>query len=175
MENLLNCDGRLFRAKIRCVECEGKIRVEDGEVYLCQDKQNGISCRYQFGYKYSWKLTVNGKVNLEHYDVEVTDLTLWPYTDAEIEAYKDFQVGDKVSDGKHVYEVIFRCGELVVTKNEHGKAMENATCNELYNDGFRLVADPAPEDDTVELTMDEIAAKVGIPVEKLRIKKEEAK
>lgn len=93
-------------------------------------------------------------------------------TAAEIEAYKDWQVGDKVTDGIRAWEVIFRSGELVVCKNECDQATSNYTCDELYNSGCRLVADPEPEDETVELTMDEIAEKVGIPVEKLRIKKE---
>lgn len=34
MENLLKCDGRRFRAKIHDTECEGKIRVEYGRIYL---------------------------------------------------------------------------------------------------------------------------------------------
>lgn len=173
MENLLNCNGRRFRAKIDGVECEGKIRVENGDVYLCQNDKDGCNCKYKFGYRYSWKVTQDGIVSFNAIGIKVSDFHLLCMTPSEIESYKDWQVGDKVSNGKYVYEVIFRCGELVVTKNEHGKAMDNATCNELYNYGLRLVADPAPEDDTVEMTMDEIAAKVGVPVEKLRIKKEE--
>ena len=35
MENLLNCDGRKFSAKIRGTYVEGLIRVEDGRAYLC--------------------------------------------------------------------------------------------------------------------------------------------
>ena len=92
-------------------------------------------------------------------------------TAAEIEACKDWQVGDRIRNGSYTQEVIFRSGKLVVCEKEDGCASYNYTCNELYDKGFRLVADPI-EEETVELTMDEIAKKVGIPVKKLRIKKE---
>lgn len=70
-------------------------------------------------------------------------------------------------------EVIFRCGELVVGKFiDTGRALTNYTCDELYEDGYRLIVDPAPEEEIVEVTMDEIAGKMGVPVERLRVKKE---
>lgn len=170
MENLLKCDGRRFRAKIDGTPCEGKIRVEDAHVLLCQDKKNGAFCKDKLGYKYAWCIAYGSEEDITSHSV--TDFQLLGMTAAEIEAYKDWQVGDKVSNGKFTIEVIFRSGELVVCKNEEGSAMSNLTCDELYLCGYRLVADPEPEDETVELTMDEIAEKVGIPVEKLRIKKD---
>lgn len=97
---------------------------------------------------------------------------MYPLTAAEIEAYNDWQVGDKIADGDDVFEVIFRSGEMVVCKGEDRKAYGPFICDELYDGGWRLVADPEPEDETVELTMDEIAKKVGVPVGKLRIKKD---
>lgn len=174
MENLLNCNGRRFRAKIEGVECVGKIRVEDGEVYLCQDDKCGTECKEKYGYCYSWKVTRYGVVLLDR--VGVKNFRLIDMTASEIESYKDWQVGDKVRRPyDEIREVIFRSGKLVVLEQSNGKATGNFTCDELFDMGFRFVAEPATEDDTVELTMDEIAAKVGIPVEKLRIKKEENK
>lgn len=173
MDNLLKCDGRLFRAKIGRKLCEGRIRVENGCVYLCQNEEDGYECHYKLGYNYSYRV---GDGSIQYLrDEEVSDFRLLDMTAAEIEAYKDWQVGDKMKCADHVREVIFRSGELIVCKDENGKATANYTCDEIYNYGWRLVADPAPEDETVELTMDEIAAKVGVPVEKLRIKKEEGK
>lgn len=169
MENLLKCNGRRYRAKIHDTECEGKIRVEYGRIYLCQNNRDGLSCGDKLGYKYSWHAGTGN--HLTYYGI--TDLRVYPLTASEIEAYKDWQVGDKIKFGDRVWEVIFRSGELVVCKDEDGSASSNFTCDELYYGGWRLVADPEPEDDTVELTMDEIAKKVGVPVEKLRIKKEE--
>lgn len=168
MENLLNCNGRMFRAKIKGVYCAGKIRVEGSCIYLCNNnKDRSIGCSNKFGYKCAWYVGRGDELIYYH----VTDFHIVP-TAAEIESYKDWQVGDKLKYGSTTREVIFRFGELVVCKYEDGQATNNYTCDELYRKGFRLVAGPDPEDDTVELTMDEIAAKVGVPVEKLRIKKE---
>lgn len=65
----------------------------------------------------------------------------------------------------------------VVERPLSSKTMTDAllgpfTCDELYEDGFRLFVDPAPEEEIVEVTMDEIAGKMGVPVERLRVKKE---
>lgn len=54
MENLLSCHGREFSAIIGGVEVIGKVTVEDGNVYLCQNKIYGNECYNKQGYKYSW-------------------------------------------------------------------------------------------------------------------------
>lgn len=178
MENLLSCDGRIFSCKIKESPVIGKIRVEDGFVYLCQNKHNGSSCEDKFGYRYSWKVCSGSKHDLEI--TSVTDFRLG-LTAAEIESYKDWQVGDVIRINGITREVIFRSGELVVCKEldnkgilKKGSATGNYTCNELYDIGYRLVAEPV-EDETgiVEVTMDEIAKMKGVPVERLRVKKEE--
>lgn len=51
--------------------------------------------------------------------------------------------------------------------------LDNRQDIELYEDGFRLIVDPAPEEEIVEVTMDEIAKLKGVPVERLRMKKED--
>ena len=51
MENLLNCKGKRFRAVIQDKEVEGKIQVEEGCVYLCQDKKCGVGYEDRLGYK----------------------------------------------------------------------------------------------------------------------------
>lgn len=176
MENLLKCDGRRFRAMIGDVECEGKVRVEDGAVFLCQNNKDGADCKDKLGYRYSWQvyLLEDGSIDTS---CSVKHITLIDsITAAEIEAYKDWQVGDKIKFGDLVWEVIFRSGELVVCKDEDDRASSNYTCDELYDVGWRLVADPEPEDETVELTLDELikeaAEKRGIPVENIKIKNE---
>lgn len=170
MENLLKCDGRRFRAKIDGVWCDGKISVEGRCVYLCNNnKDRSVYCCNKLGYKYAWYVGRGGIL----IDYNVTDFHI-VLTASEIEAYKDWQVGDKVKKGNMCWEVIFRSGKLVVCENDEFCATANYTCDELYDGGFRLVADPEPEEnETVELTLDQIAEKLGIPVEKLRIKKEE--
>lgn len=170
MENLFNCNGRRFRAKINGVECEGKIRVEAGEVYLCQNEKDGCKCKCKFGYRYSWKVTTDGIVSFNA--TEVSDFHLLRMTPSEIESYKDWQVGDKIRWKGYIKEIIFRSGKVVICEDTEGRAGSPYTCDELHKNGWRLVDEPAPED-TVELTMNQIAEKFGIKVEKLRIKKEE--
>lgn len=53
-ENLLDCHGMRFRAKIMEEECEGVITVEDGSIFLCQDIASGACCKDRQGYQYSW-------------------------------------------------------------------------------------------------------------------------
>ena len=169
MENLLNCDGRKFSAKINETYVEGLIRVEDGEAYLCQNQRNGYSCNDKLGFKYSWSVRDGSIGSLN--DTGVTDLRLHPVTTEEIEDYKDWQIGDKITDNIETLEVIFRGGELVVCKYSDDRASCNYTCNELHRCGYRLVAEPEKED-IIEVTMDEIAKMKGVPVERLHIKKE---
>ena len=92
-------------------------------------------------------------------------------TAEQIEDYKNWQIGDKITDGIETLEVIFRGGELVVCKDSDDDASSNYTCNELHKLGYRLVVKPEKED-IIEVTMDEIAKMKGVPVEHLHIKKE---
>lgn len=89
----------------------------------------------------------------------------------EIEAYKNWQVGDKITDGLESLEVIFRSGELVVCKDSDDEACGSYTCNELHKRGYRLVVE-SEEEEIIEVMMDEIAKMKGVPVERLHIKKE---
>lgn len=176
MENLLSCDGRRFRCKIDGTLATGIIRVADGRVYLFQNEKGRPICIDKREYKYAWGVRSGTKADFADPNIMVTDFRLIPITAEEIEAYKDWQVGDRLrkKDGSsRTIEVIFRCRELVVGKFiDTGRALTNYTCDELYEDGFRLIVDPAPEEEIVEVTMDEIAEKMGVPVERLRVKKE---
>lgn len=176
MKNLLNCSGRRFRCKIYGEPVEGKIQVEDGCVYLCQNKEDGCRATNKLGYKYSYTVDSGSDEYLRIYGVSDFALLM---TAEEIEEYKDWQVGDLIKNKngfKHNedMEVIFRRDELVVCKFiPSGNATHNFTCDELYNLGCRLAIEPVPEsDDSVEVSMAEVAEKLGVPVEKLRIKKE---
>lgn len=173
MKTLLNCNGRRFSCKIKGVSVAGKVRVENNCAYLCQNVKNGGECEDKFGYLYSWNVLSGSKEDFEKFGIYVSDFRLLPISAEEIEEYKDWQVGDKITKGRDVFEVIFRSGEVVILKNNDGLAEGPFTCDEIYNDGGRLVAEPTPEsDDSVEVSMAEVAEKLGVPVEKLRIKKE---
>lgn len=169
MENLLNCNGRKFSAKIEGTYAEGLIRVENGTVYLCQNVKNGDDCDDKLGFRFSWQVCDGSIDNIK--DMDVTNFYLHPMTAEEIEVYKNWQVGDKITNGSESLEVIFRSRELVVCKNSDDEASNNYTCNELHKRGYRLVVE-SEEEEIIEVTMDEIAKMKGVPVERLHIKKE---
>lgn len=169
MENLLGCKGREYTAKIYGDAVSGRIQVENDKVYLCQDVKNGADCKDKLGFKHSWGVD-NGSPELLAYN-DITDFSLTPPTAEAIEAYKDWQVGDEITNGKNNYVVIFRSGDFVVCKNWKNEASTNYTCVELYRHGYRLKVDPQ-EETPVELTMDQIAERFNIPVSNLKIKED---
>ena len=75
--DLLQCDGRRFRAKIEGATCEGIISIEDGLLFLCQNNECGAIAKDKKGFKFSWRVhppfTADG---FENYDV--TDFELLP-------------------------------------------------------------------------------------------------
>lgn len=73
-DNLLGCDGRKFRCKIKGDLCEGVVRVEGSDSYLCQDKHDGINCEDKRGFKYSWWVREGTQFNLEREDVTEFEL-----------------------------------------------------------------------------------------------------
>lgn len=174
MDNLLKCHGKCFEADMGGTNVKGRICVDGGRVYLCQDQCKGADCKNKLGYKYSWCVFTGSKSDLGGQNVSYFRLT--NPDPAYIESYKDWQVGDKVASLNQLDpdgEVIFRSGELVVLKWNGKEASQNYTCDELHREGYRLKLDPIPEEDEIhEFSMDEIAEKMGVPVEKLKIKKE---
>lgn len=135
--DLTKCKGWNFKAKIHGTQCEGRIQVERGAVYLCQDRMDGSECQDTWGFKYSWGILNGSEGALKTNNV--TDLEIVP---RDPETYKDWQVGDKVCEDEHedaCLEVIFRSGELVVCKNADGDIDGGYTCEQLYRLGYRLV------------------------------------
>ena len=76
--DLLQCDGRRFRAKIQGVECEGKIRVDydiDYGVYLCNDKKdNAWRAVDKFEYRCAWFM----RTDRSDFNTSITDFELLP-------------------------------------------------------------------------------------------------
>ena len=76
--DLLQCDGRRFRAKIQRVECEGKIRVSDDidyGVYLCNDqKDNAWKDVDKFGYRGAWFM----RTDRSDFNTSIADFELLP-------------------------------------------------------------------------------------------------
>lgn len=167
MENLLECDGKRFACKIYGTEVTGIITVEDGKVYLCQNVRDGIGCLDKKGYSCSWAVEDGSARELSSHGV--IDFRLYPLTRSEVDSYKDWQVGDQITDGSNTFEVIFRSGKLVICEDSDGHATSNYTCDELYAIGFRLVPEDAEDSVPVEVALEEIAAWKGVDAGQIRI------
>lgn len=78
--------GKPFLARIQGILCEGKITVENGYIYLCQDIMSGNLCEERHGYKHSWVVGTKYSLDLEENEVEdlVIIETLKPMTNEEI-------------------------------------------------------------------------------------------
>ena len=76
--DLLQCDGRWFRAKIEGVECEGKIRVDydiEYGIYLCNDKKdNAWRAVDKFEYRCAWFM----RTDRSDFNTPITDFELLP-------------------------------------------------------------------------------------------------
>ena len=57
LKNLLDCHGQPFRCKIDGTQCEGRITVEDENVFLCQNEMDGYDCVDKQEFSYSWHIT----------------------------------------------------------------------------------------------------------------------
>lgn len=75
MENLLEKKGRGFRCKIHGVSVDGRIQVEDGWVYLCQNGICGTTCQDRWGYLYSWHVMNGSEESLASSGVTDFELT----------------------------------------------------------------------------------------------------
>jgi hypothetical protein len=85
--------GQKFRATIDGVECEGRVSIEDGDVYLCQNEKDGAILYRVSGYKYTWRIFRNAKPSIG-FGNTVTNLTLYP----EERTLDSLQKGDVVVD-----------------------------------------------------------------------------
>lgn len=87
-EDLLNCHGRKFEARIGGIYCEGIITVHNGNVYLCQDIKNGNHLVDTQGYKYAWIVTHIGNEDFNSTGINVTAFKLLdkPNKEDKIEA-----------------------------------------------------------------------------------------
>lgn len=168
MENLLDCNLKEFSCLIEGKMAEGIIRVENKRAFLCQNVKDGEDCKNKLGYKYSWGVDTGTKEELEENDVK--DLIIKPAPKELLESYKDWQVGERLKNKSFEpkLEVIFRYGELVICKDMCGCASGNFTCDELYNDGYRIVE---KENLPVEVTIDEIAKWKGVDPSAIKVKK----
>ena len=166
--NLSNKKGWEFECKISGTPAKGKIQIEKNRIYLCQNEKDGDYVSDKLGYRYSWCIDAGDERGFN-----INSITDFKLIIPHPEKYKDWQVGDKLSWNRDIYQVIFRSEELVICKNiEDNCSTGNYTCDELFDKGGRLIVEEEenPEIKITELTLEEVAVLAKIPVEQLRIK-----
>lgn len=152
-ENLLDCDGMEFRAEIKGASCEGKITVENGWVYLCQNERDGSPCKDRKGFESSWCALCGSQEDLR--TCTVSDFTLT--TPVRL---NEFNYGDEVWRKEELHgRVAMSYQDVVVVEKEATKtATVPYTKSELINTGFTS----RPPQIVLKLTRTEIAEKFGV-------------
>lgn len=81
------------------------------------------------------------------------------------------EVGDVIEDQNGDRRILAVCGEIIATSYayHHDSYFEWYVLKELIDRGCKLVQ-PKTEDDTIEMTLEEVAELKGVDVDKLRIK-----
>lgn len=170
MKDLLNCDGKRFKATIIKTPCKGVISVEKNKVYLCQDKMDGEGCLDKKGCNYSW--VVNGGT--------AKDLNMFSVSNFEL-------IPEEPKEGDYVY--VSTTNPLCEDKIKRifiAKAKGYSICVDISSEkeyargDFFLVSvwdymRPITEEDLiVEISKEEalqiIAENKGVKAEHLRIK-----
>ena len=130
-EFLRKCHGLRFRAEIFGKPAEGIVKVDNDKVFLCHGKD-------LLGYP---DVFHRAKVTMFFCeDVSQVGVSAFEIVPRDPETYKDWQVGDEIIKEDTKYVVIFRCGEVVLFKDRNNICYPYPyTCEELFNDGGRLV------------------------------------
>lgn len=168
MKDISKLHGKRFTATISGTKTSGKISYEpecDG-LFLCQNDRDGNYTRDRLGYKYSWFIDSSiDPASLESrfsvLDFKITTSSTW----------EDLTVGDKLKDcesGK-IREVAAKIGKIYILIDENEIASGNYTLKELMT-FYSLVQEEEEKEELVEVTLEDVAKNMGIPVEKLRIK-----
>lgn len=168
-------DNSYFTASIHGVLVEGKVRVENKNIFLCQDLiGNHSGCDNRYGYKYVFAVGTGYEFEYSKEAKHVTNFILG-LPESKKESFKDWHVGDvlKHNISGDTYTVIFRSGELVICKDSLGCATESYTCEELHKQGCRIQSSNciAADSRIIEVTLDDIAEMLKVPVNLVKIKK----
>ena len=124
---------------------------KDGRPFICQNKRDGRDAADKLGYKYSWEL------NKEFEDSNVTNLRL---------AEKSFdypEIGDEyVDDRGNSRFVLGVAGRVIFLSSAKDKDSFDCiyTKEKLIKHGYIIVQDE-PNEETAEMTLEEIEKLVG--------------
>lgn len=124
--DLTKCNNCRVRAEISNTEpVSGRIVVDKSKVYLMDENRNYIGL-----------LSLDGEELMCFNGCGFTDFEIVP---RDPETYRDWQVGDTIeySDNYSTGRIIFRGGDFVAADIEG--TCNCYTCDELFNEGYRLV------------------------------------
>lgn len=164
--------GRRFSAYINKNFVQGKVNYnrDNKQCYLCNDIQSGANEGNLLGYRYSYWVPSPKSSILNSYTVR--DFKFISMTAKEIEEYKDFKKGDVIRNKKgETSEIVEQLGVvLFVRKNDSYNSVYCYLAPELYERGWRLNITPEEEEKpVVELSVAEIAKKLGLSPEQLKV------
>lgn len=160
--------GRRFSAEINGRSpCIGRISYDAREkrYYLCQNVADGLNARDKLGYKYSWYAGTGDEYCMRM--ANIRNFKLLDMTREEIENYKVFKKGDKLTKNGGTMEVIATLGEEVVIIKDPNNRAAVYTHQELYKDNWRL--NVTPEQKVIELSVAEVAERLGYSPALLKI------
>lgn len=143
---------------------------EGGAAYVCQNVVPGVNAQNKLGYKYSWVFADKDE-DIEEWECGVKNLRTAEKT---LDDFSTLEIGDVLVDRDGDERTILDVREKIVGLSTLGDGERFGvfcTKAELDNLGYKLKEEPK-EDEAVELTMDEIAKRFGIDVEKLKVKKQ---
>lgn len=163
--------GKRFIAKIKGIPVKGKIQVEDGEFFLCTNEMSGKPCNDKLGYKYSYTVSDGSLSHLKNNDV--TDFKFGCATAKEIEEYKDFQLHDILINKNRSFkrEVVGVISDsVIVLRDLDGSDDLNIYLRDgVYSNDWRLDEKPEEEAVPVEMSVAEVATKLGLDPKTLKI------
>lgn len=145
---------------------DAKISIdEDGSLFICQNMCRGLSADNKLGYEYSWNITIGKKDFTEGGD-DVTELKILDRT------MDDLEIGDEINTPTGNKTVLAVCGKLFfLSKTSLPDQLDDGyTLAEIMDRSGWILKQEVFVDPIKEFTLQEVADKMGIAVDKLRIK-----
>lgn len=140
---------------------DAKISIdEDGSLFICQNVCSGLRADKKLGYDYSWNITVGKKDFTEGGD-GVTEIN-----------FLDLEIGDVINTPTGDKTVLAVCGRLFfLSKTSLPDQLDDGyTMEEIIDRAGWIIKQEVTEDPIKEFTLQEVADKMGVAVENLRIK-----
>lgn len=124
--------GQWFKALIKGVSCVGRISInKNGDIFLCQNKQNGMQANNKLGFKYSWCINSGTDESLS-----LNEIILLELSSTEPKPYKIPKLPDV---GSYETLLIHTPETLAINQPKEIKVGCTKISRELYLEIGRLV------------------------------------